>query len=45
MTKETPIVCLKVVLDNVKPTVMRRLEVPVTIKLDRLHKILQAAMG
>lgn len=45
MTKETPIARLKVVLDNVKPTIMRRLEVPVTIKLTRLHTVLQAAMG
>ena len=45
MTKETPIARLKVVLDEVKPTVMRRLEVPLTIKLDRLHMVLQAAMG
>jgi hypothetical protein len=45
MTKETPIARLKVVLDNVKPTVMRRLEVPVTIKLTRLHTMLQSAMG
>jgi hypothetical protein len=45
MTKETPIARLKVVLDNVKPTVTRRLEVPLTIKLDRLYMVLQAAMG
>ena len=45
MTKETPIARLKVVLDNVTPTIMRRLEVPLTIKLDRLHMVLQAAMG
>jgi hypothetical protein len=45
MTKETPIARLKVVLDNIKPPVMRRLEVPVNIKLDRLHMVLQAAMG
>jgi len=45
MTTETPIARLKVVLDNVKPPVMRRLEVPVTITLDNLHMVLQAAMG
>jgi hypothetical protein len=45
MTKEVPIARIKVVLDNVKPTVMRRLEVPINVKLDRLHMILQAAMG
>ena len=45
MTKETQIARLKVVLDDVKPTVMRRIEVPLTIKLDRLHQVIQAAMG
>jgi hypothetical protein len=45
MTKETSIARLKVVLDNVKPAVMRRLEVPLNIKLDRLHTVLQSAMG
>ncbi len=36
---------LKVTLDDVKPTVQRRVEVPLTIRLDRLHLVLQAAMG
>jgi hypothetical protein len=45
MARETPIARIKVVLDDVKPTVMRRLEVPINIKLDRLHMVLQAAMG
>jgi hypothetical protein len=36
---------LKVTLDGVKPTVMRRLVVPLTIRLDRLHLVLQAAIG
>lgn len=36
---------LKVKLDEVKPAVLRRLEVPLTIRLDRLHLVLQAAMG
>ena len=45
MTKTTPIARLKVVLDNVKPAIIRRLEVPLTIKLDRLHTVLQSAMG
>ncbi|TPG53625.1 plasmid pRiA4b ORF-3 family protein [Roseomonas nepalensis] len=36
---------LKVTLDEVKPAVVRRVEVPLTIRLDRLHLVLQAAMG
>jgi hypothetical protein len=36
---------LKVQLDDVKPGVVRRLEVPLAIRLDRLHLALQAAMG
>jgi hypothetical protein len=36
---------LKITLDNVKPVVMRRVEVPLAIKLDRLHLTIQAAMG
>ena len=36
---------LKVTLDEVKPSVLRRIEVPLTIRLDRLHLTLQAAMG
>jgi hypothetical protein len=36
---------LKVTLDDVKPTVLRRIEVPLTIRLDRLHLAIQAAMG
>ena len=36
---------LKVTLDDVKPAVQRRLEVPLTIRLDRLHLVLQAALG
>ena len=45
MTKAKSIARLKVVLDNVKPTIMRRIEVPLTIKLNRLHTVLQSAMG
>lgn len=41
----TAIVRLKITLDDVKPQVMRRVDVPLTIKLDRLHLVLQAAMG
>jgi len=36
---------LKITLDEVKPVVLRRVEVPLTICLDRLHLVLQAAMG
>jgi hypothetical protein len=36
---------LKVTLDDVEPTVLRRIEVPADIKLDRLHLTLQAALG
>jgi hypothetical protein len=39
------IVRLKVTLDAVKPTVMRHLEVPLTLRLDRLHLVLQTALG
>jgi hypothetical protein len=36
---------LRIKLDDVEPAVVRRLEVPLTIRLDRLHLMLQAAMG
>jgi hypothetical protein len=36
---------LKITLDDVKPAVLRRVEVPFDIRLDRLHLILQAAIG
>lgn len=36
---------LRITLDDVEPAVVRRLEVPLTIRLDRLHLALQAAMG
>lgn len=45
MTTTTDIACLKITLDDVEPVVMRRVEVPLTIRLDRLHAVLQAAMG
>jgi hypothetical protein len=41
----TAIVRLKVTLKDVEPEVMRRLDVPLKIRLDRLHLVLQAAMG
>ncbi len=36
---------LRIKLDDVEPAVLRRVQVPVTIRLDRLHLVLQAAMG
>lgn len=36
---------LKITLDDVKPVVVRRVEVPFDIRLDRLHLTIQAAMG
>jgi len=36
---------LKITLDSVKPVVLRRVEVPFDIRLDRLHLTIQAAMG
>ena len=44
MTADT-IACLKITLDDVEPTVLRRVEVPFDIRLDRLHLTIQAAMG
>jgi hypothetical protein len=44
MTADT-IVRLKITLDDVEPKVLRRLEVPLAIRLDRLHLTIQAAMG
>jgi len=36
---------LKITLDEVRPEVLRRIEVPLTIRLDRLHLVLQAGLG
>ena len=36
---------LKITLDDVEPRVMRRVEVPFDIRLDRLHLVIQVAMG
>jgi hypothetical protein len=44
MTADT-IVRLKITLDDVEPKVLRRIEVPLAIKLDRLHLTIQAAMS
>lgn len=45
MIAATDIIRLKVTLDDAEPTVMRRIEVPLGIRLDRLHAVLQAALG
>src|SRR6266567_3281083 len=39
------IASLKITLDHVKPAVLRRIEVPFDIPLDRLHQTLQVAIG
>jgi hypothetical protein len=44
MTADT-IARLKITLNEVEPAVTRRIEVPLAIRLDRLHLALQAAMG
>lgn len=36
---------LNITLDNVEPKVLRRIEVPLSIRLDRLHMTLQATLG
>ncbi len=36
---------LKITLKHVKPTVWRRIEVPLALRLDRLHFVIQRAMG
>src|SRR5262249_10342876 len=36
---------LKITLDDARPQVLRRIEVPLAIRLDRLHLVLQAALG
>lgn len=36
---------LKITLDDVEPVVMRRLEVPLALRLDRLHLVIQIAVG
>jgi len=36
---------LKITLDRVKPQVLRRVEVPLDLRVDRLHLVIQAAMG
>ena len=45
MSLSTTAVRIKVILRDVTPEVMRRLVVPLTLRLDRLHLTLQAAFG
>lgn len=45
MTAPADIARLKITLDDVEPKVVRRVEVPLSIRLDRLHLVLQAALG
>lgn len=45
MTADQKIARLKIVLDNVEPKVERWIVVPLKIRLDRLHDVLQATMG
>lgn len=45
MMERASIARLKIVLDDVEPTVMRRLEVPLNLRLDRLHAVIQEAVG
>jgi hypothetical protein len=44
MTADT-IARLKITLDDVEPGVLRRIEVPLSLRLERLHLTIQAAMG
>ncbi|WP_242097733.1 plasmid pRiA4b ORF-3 family protein [Sphingomonas sp. CROZ-RG-20F-R02-07] len=45
MTGLADLVRLRVQLRDVKPTAWRRVVIPATIRLDRLHRVVQAAMG
>jgi hypothetical protein len=44
MTAEA-IARLKITLDDIKPQIFRRIEAPLTLRLDRLHLVFQVAMG
>ncbi|WP_007687434.1 plasmid pRiA4b ORF-3-like protein [Sphingobium indicum] len=39
------VVRMKITLDDVTPTVCRTLEVPLNIRLDRLHTVFQTAFS
>ena len=45
MNSTTDIARLKITMDDVEPVVMRRLEVTLGLSLDRLHHVLQIAIG
>jgi len=45
MTARDTIARLAITLEDVDPAVIRRLEVPLSLRLDRLHQVLQIAMG
>ena len=45
MTAATDIALLKITLEDVAPLVVRRVEVPLALRLDHLHAVLQAALG
>ena len=45
MIAKTDIARLKITLDDVEPVVIRRICVPIGIRLDRLHVVVQAAVG
>ncbi|HQK76904.1 MAG TPA: plasmid pRiA4b ORF-3 family protein [Candidatus Hydrogenedentes bacterium] len=42
---QTPVYCLKVSLEGVKPPIWRRLQVPGNANLGWLHAVIQVAMG
>ncbi len=42
---EPEIARLKITLDEIKPRIWRRIEVPLAIRLDDLHVVIQEAMG
>jgi hypothetical protein len=44
-TEEAYIVRLRITLEDVNPLVVRRIEVPLSIRLDHLNAVIQAAMG
>ncbi len=45
MAKPTAVYQLKVTLREIKPAIWRRVQVPAEIKLDKLHMVLQDALG
>ena len=45
MKTQHQIARLAISLDEVKPAVRRRIEVPVSMRLDRLHRVFQIVMG